>query len=1105
VRRFTIAVASILLLLVSANGDSFAEVATPKEMDEVCSNWLSVIVHENGDWAGDLNPQIIDVQEIMGDNGLVLAKCYSISPQGYVVVPVLKELPPIKAYSTESNLNVNDEGGFALYLREMLEHRVTLFIDMYGGMEARQPASDESLFGTAHRSEWNTFTLDKKSIQAKLTAGAALEAQSAGPLLSSSWHQGAPYKSRCPMGDGGRTLVGCVATAAAQIINYHKYPPAGIGSHSYWWPGDNSCGGSTPGENVGAVYSDSYDWNNMVDNCGTGCSPAEEAAVGELCFEVAVAFEMNFGVCGSGAFTSWSTFVFADYFGYRDIVDAQYRSQHSSSSWFAVVQEQIDNGYPMMYRIYSHCIVCDGWRINGSLNQYHMNYGWADGHTAWYTVDNLYCPWGGCALNQERIYRNIIPPCHVMPASLNFGDIPVGCHVDTIFTIFNETTGPLSGEVSESCDHYSILSGGGPYSLPPGESFLVTVRYEPAATGTHDCTIETGDSSCSDVHCTGEGISICDVSPKQLNFGAIAMGDSADLDLTIYNIGCSTLSGSVTESCLHYEIAAGVGGYSLAPGESLVVTVRYKPTMLGTWYCTVNTGTECANVGCQGISYEPPPACLIDPDTLDFGNVDVSDFKMMTFDITNTGYGSLEGTMSSACPYFGIVSGGTYALTHDQSQTVTIIFFPGVAGPHECTIETGNDACTDLYCMGFGGSAGPECLVDPDTLDFGTVLVGNNGELNFSISNTGGDTLSGTVSETCNHYSITAGGGAYALAAGESLVVTVRFEPTVSGNHTCSIETGSGLCGDVFCTGNGMDPALCIIDPDTLDFVVVTLGDSLDMAFTIANSGGDVLTGDVSETCDNYSIVSGAGAYALAADETLTVTVRYKPGSIGLHECTIETGSALCSDVYCSGTSESPPLCVVEPDSLDYGIVIVSDSLDMNFDIINAGGGILAGSVSDTCGYYDVVSGEGSYGLAAGETLHVTVRFKPEANGSFECWVETGSGCDKVYCTGDGDDVSGLGIVNGKRFFLYQNYPNPFNPTTNITFSVPGKVHATLTIYNIEGRLVKTLVNAEFDAGVKTVMWNGTDSRGNPVSSGVYFYRLNAGTNVVTKKMILLK
>jgi hypothetical protein len=1006
VRLCAIAVASILLFIISGTGDLLAETASTQEMDEVCLNWLSVIVHENGSWAGESNPRIVDAREIVGDNGRVLARCYSISPRGYVVVPVLKELPPIKAYSTESNLNVDDEGGMALFLREVLEQRTSLFIDRYGSMEARQPLGDESLFGTVHRAEWNTFSLDKQSIKARLTAGGAMETQSVGPLLTSSWHQRSPYNNFCPMGDGGRCLVGCVATAAAQILNYHMYPPYGIGSESYMWSGDNSCEGSTPAQELSADFSDPYDWANIVDNCGGGCTTAEQNALAELCYEVGVAFHMDYGKCGSGAFTNWSTFIFADYFGYRDIVDEERRSNHSPSSWFAVIQEQINNGYPMMYTIYSHAIVCDGWRINGSLNQYHMNYGWADSHTAWYTVDNLYCSWTGCNALLEHLYRNIIPPCHLMPAGLDFGDVPVGCHVDKSFTIFNETAGVLNGDVTESCDHYEILSGGGPYSLSPGETLLVSVRFAPTAIWTHECTIETESSGCGDVNCRGEGISICDVDPRFLEFPFIIMGDSVDQDFTIYNIGCDTLSGSVSETCDHYEIAAGGGDYALAPGESLVVTVRFKPTDFGPvpLYCTVMTGTDCANVSCYGYSLEPPPACLIEPDTLDFGYVNVAGFKMMTFDITNIGYGTLSGTASDTCPYFDVIN-GAYALGHDSTHTVTVIFFPGTEGPHECTIETGHAACADLVCVGIGGVEAPACLVDPDTLDFGSI----------------------------------------------------------------------------------------------------TAGDSTDMEFIITNTGGDTLSGDVSETCDHFDIISGGGVFALAAGETVKVTVRYEPASVGTHACTIETGAALCTDVACSGAADDPPLCLIEPDTLSYGVVIVGDSLDMNFDIINAGGGVLNGDVSDTCSCYDVTAGGGAYALSAGETLHVTVRFEPHSDGAFACWIETGAVCGNVYCTGEGDDVSGLRITDVKRFHLYQNYPNPFNPVTNISFTVPAKSHTNLSIYNIEGKLVKILMDGEFEGGVKTVVWNGTDERGNPVSSGVYFYRLRAGGDVMTKKMVLLK
>jgi hypothetical protein len=88
---------------------------------------------------------------------------------------------------------------------------------------------------------------------------------------------------------------------------------------------------------------------------------------------------------------------------------------------------------------------------------------------------------------------------------------------------------------------------------------------------------------------------------------------------------------------------------------------------------------------------------------------------------------------------------------------------------------------------------------------------------------------------------------------------------------------------------------------------------------------------------------------------------------------------------------------------------------------------------------------------------------------------------------------------------LYQNYPNPFNPTTTISFVLPEKSHANLSIYSLEGKLVKTLINEEVDEGHEQITWDGTGSHGNRVSSGVYYYRLKAGKKVLTRKMVLLK
>jgi hypothetical protein len=88
---------------------------------------------------------------------------------------------------------------------------------------------------------------------------------------------------------------------------------------------------------------------------------------------------------------------------------------------------------------------------------------------------------------------------------------------------------------------------------------------------------------------------------------------------------------------------------------------------------------------------------------------------------------------------------------------------------------------------------------------------------------------------------------------------------------------------------------------------------------------------------------------------------------------------------------------------------------------------------------------------------------------------------------------------------LYQNLPNPFNPSTVITYYVPETCRVTLEIYDVSGRAVARLVDADEKAGVHEARWNGTDSSGGKVGSGVYFYRLRAGKDTMTRKMVLMR
>jgi len=96
-------------------------------------------------------------------------------------------------------------------------------------------------------------------------------------------------------------------------------------------------------------------------------------------------------------------------------------------------------------------------------------------------------------------------------------------------------------------------------------------------------------------------------------------------------------------------------------------------------------------------------------------------------------------------------------------------------------------------------------------------------------------------------------------------------------------------------------------------------------------------------------------------------------------------------------------------------------------------------------------------------------------------------------------------VVPAGALALHQNVPNPFNPSTTISFTLPERERLSLSIYDVKGRLVKTLVDETVDGGYQERVWEGKDANGSPVGSGVYFYRLTAADKTLTKKMVIVR
>jgi len=128
--------------------------------------------------------------------------------------------------------------------------------------------------------------------------------------------------------------------------------------------------------------------------------------------------------------------------------------------------------------------------------------------------------------------------------------------------------------------------------------------------------------------------------------------------------------------------------------------------------------------------------------------------------------------------------------------------------------------------------------------------------------------------------------------------------------------------------------------------------------------------------------------------------------------------------------------------------------------------------------------------------------------GLYEYWI---TAVDSAGNESDASDIAAAVLSSSEQvtvptvFALEQNYPNPFNPSTQIRYAIPEQSMVTISVYDMMGRKVRTLIQGNISAGYHTTVWNATNDKGLPVGAGMYIYTIRAGTYNQMKKMVLLK
>lgn len=348
--------------------------------------------------------QIAYIEQV-NHKGNLLCEIYHLYPRGHILVSSYKEFVPVKSFSVVSDFNPESKGYEYAVLEEL---KATIdFLESYkeGEIESVEKAikSNREKWIRTVQTDLSRAVLQKIAlvqVEKKIgvqkfilkdSEGIKLESTKASPLLKSEWDQLDPYWNQCPLWEGERCVVGCVATAMAQIMRYYEWPRKGEESHSYYWEEGEKW--------LSANFGDEYDWKNMPYKTQDYDTQEEMDAVAELCYEAGVSVEMHYNTIaavGSWAYVMDVATALKTYFRYKEDVKVVGISDYNYDldAWFDVFKTQRDLERPVEFAIIDliyggHAVVVDGYLIDETSKKVHINMGWSGIDDAYYDLDNI--------------------------------------------------------------------------------------------------------------------------------------------------------------------------------------------------------------------------------------------------------------------------------------------------------------------------------------------------------------------------------------------------------------------------------------------------------------------------------------------------------------------------------------------------------------------------------------------------------------------------------------------------------------------------------------------------------------------------------------------
>ncbi len=747
---------------------------------------------------------------------------------------------------------------------------------------------------------------------------------------------------------------------------------------------------------------------------------------------------------------------------------------------------------------------------------------------------------------------------------LDFGAVALTVDNTRFVRVTNVGGGLLPLEISLACDGpgYSLDSVSGAWGVGPGETVIIPVTFTPSVLGLVTCTLNLGPHA-PDVVVTGSGrepITSWAIS-GDVDFSLVFVGNSREITASFRNTGDLPLELDVgwIDTCDGALTVSNLGPQTVLAGTTIYHTFRYAPITAGATACVMSYGPGFPSINVTGNSVIAPPDVLISPESITFLPQTLGTTEAQIIRITNTGSNPLPIDPQLTNNDSPIVLGaGAEAriLQPGNRADIQVLFTPTSNGYFGNSLEL----APGIVPISIEGTGGPEirlCQMSTELLEFQVGGIGASQTKAFTVNNPGNVSLPVRAYLPNGVFSVEPS-APFSLIPGMTVTFEVTYTPTDLGVQSALISLGPDVCSSVALRGFAafdIQPGenqigfffdsnfsaietgiagssttvpvyLALLNPSETSGVagwecrVETTGGAEFVGWDLA---GDAINVPNLNDPSEFTVGIGLEPLPYAASGVLLATFQLhvfddNPNNVTLELHPNRTASipGFMAWVPWSDVTQLTPMVTTTGQPtvawINTGVPVgvetptplavqLDGQIDLEWPMRAANGDGYHVYRQDPAGREDRLT---ETPLPATTS---TVRFsdRPDYPGGTVLrysYAVVRDGAELVRSPAIEVTVKSLPQV---RTQLLSNVPNPFNPQTEIRFQLATASQVRITIYDVTGRLVRTLVNEQRGAGENHAVWQGRDDSGRRVSSGAYYVRLENEGQIDHRKIMMLK